>query len=120
MERFIAVLSGDSMWPTYHDGDRLICSASDTIDVGSVVVFKHPLRANLNAVKRVSKIEGDWMFVEGDNPDPTSSNDSHNFGRIARSSILGVVVDKEVWGCLVAGLTGFEPATDGLRVHRST
>jgi len=36
------------------------------------------------------------MFVEGDNPDPTSSNDSHNFGRIARSSILGVVVDKEV------------------------
>ena len=51
------------------------------------------------------------LFVEGDNPDPTSSNDSHNFG------LLKLICNR----CSsLAGLTGFEPATDGLRVRRST
>lgn len=93
MDRFIAVVSGDSMWPTYRDGERLVCHADTPIDVGSVIVFTHPLKSKVNAIKRVSKIEGDWIFVEGDHPDPTSSDDSHNFGRIVRSSVLGVVVD---------------------------
>jgi type IV secretory pathway protease TraF len=38
-------------------------------------------------------IEQDLIFVEGDHPDPTSSDDSHNFGKIPRSSVLGVVVN---------------------------
>ncbi len=95
MARFIAVVSGDSMWPSYNDGDRLLCDdqSESTVIIGSVVVFKHPFKT-LHLVKRVTSIEGSEVFVEGDNPDPTSSEDSHNFGKIPTSSVLGIVIEK--------------------------
>jgi nickel-type superoxide dismutase maturation protease len=94
MQRFIAVISGDSMWPTYNDGDRITCTAShDTLCVGSVVVFEHPFHSGMNVIKRVASMNETTVFVEGDQPDPTSSDDSHNFGSILRTSILGVAVE---------------------------
>ena len=94
MERFIAVVSGDSMWPTYNEGQRLVCESSkELLVVGAVIVFQNPLHSAVKAIKRVVSIEQDLIFVEGDHPDPTSSDDSHNFGKIPRSSVLGVVVD---------------------------
>ena len=96
MARFIAVVSGDSMWPTYSEGDRLLCAEllESAVSVGSVVVFKHPFKTSLHLVKRVTSIEGTELFVEGDNTDPTSSEDSHNFGKIPTSSVLGIVIDR--------------------------
>ena len=44
MQRFIAVVSGDSMWPSYADGERLVCSEDvSTVGADSVIVFQHPL-----------------------------------------------------------------------------
>ena len=94
MDRFIVVVSGDSMWPTYNDGDRIECTSSDaTLSIGSVVVFKHPFHSEINVIKRVTDIDDASVFVEGDQPDPTSTDDSHNFGRIPRTSIVGVVIE---------------------------
>ena len=35
------------------------------------------------------------VFLIGDNPDPTASEDSHNFGRIHLDAILGVCVPRD-------------------------
>ncbi|MGY8744953.1 MAG: S26 family signal peptidase [Candidatus Poseidoniales archaeon] len=86
------VVKGDSMWPTLNDGDMIQCEeyASQEISISSIVVFTHPFKHAVTCVKRVKRIEGDQLFVQGDNPDPTASDDSHNFGWIARTSILAI------------------------------
>jgi len=94
MQRFIAVVSGDSMWPTYTNGQRLECSSDlRLLEVGSVVVFIHPLRSQVRAIKRIKDVDEKSLFVEGDHPDPLASEDSHNFGRIPRSNVVGIVLD---------------------------
>ena len=97
MQRFIAVVSGDSMWPTYAEGDRLVCSEDvSTLAADSVIVFQHPLRSKVRAIKRIKQIDEATVFVEGDNPDPLASEDSHNFGRIPLSNVIGVVLHVEI------------------------
>ncbi len=96
MQRFIAVVSGDSMWPTYTNGQRLECSSDlRLLEVGSVVVFIHPLRSQVRAIKRIKDVDEKSLFVEGDHPDPLASEDSHNFGRIPRSNVVGIVLNLE-------------------------
>ena len=96
MQRFIAVVSGDSMWPTYTDGERLVCSEDvSSVAADSVVVFQHPLRSKVRAIKRIKELDEASAFVEGDNPDPLASEDSHNFGRIPLSNVIGVVLHVE-------------------------
>ena len=96
MQRFIAVVSGDSMWPTYTEGERLVCSGDvSTVAADSVIVFQHPLRSKVRAIKRIKQIDEATVFVEGDNPDPLASEDSHNFGRIPLSNVIGVVLHVE-------------------------
>ena len=91
MQRFIAVVSGDSMWPTYTDGQRLVCTSDlQQLVVGSVVVFIHPLRSHLRAIKRIKDIDEKSLFVEGDHPDPLASEDSHNFGWVKKASIIAI------------------------------
>ena len=41
-------------------------------------------------IKRLKRIEQEGLFVEGDNPDPTASTDSHNYGLIDERSIIGI------------------------------
>jgi hypothetical protein len=42
-------------------------------------------------IKRIQKINSDGeLWVVGDNPDPTSSDDSHNFGFITKNNVLGI------------------------------
>ena len=86
------VVKGDSMWPTLNDGDIIQCEeyASQEISISCIVVFMHPFKHAVTCVKRVKRIEGDRLFVQGDNPDPTASDDSHNFGWIARTNILAI------------------------------
>ena len=96
MQRFIAVVSGDSMWPTYADGERLVCTEDvSNVAADSIIVFQHPLRSKVRAIKRVKEIDDVTVFVEGDNPDPLASEDSHNFGRIPLSNVIGVVLHVE-------------------------
>jgi hypothetical protein len=41
------------------------------------------------------EIDDATVFVEGDNPDPLASEDSHNFGRLPISNVIGVVLHVE-------------------------
>jgi type IV secretory pathway protease TraF len=44
-------------------------------------------------IKRIFELQGEGEFsLTGDNPDPTSSDDSHNFGPVPKSAILGKII----------------------------
>ena len=93
--RFLnVVVNGDSMWPTLKQGStaKFERIASNLVAVGQIVLLDHPFRPNLRIIKRVQSIEDSRLFLVGDNPDPTASEDSHNFGEVDVSSVIAVLV----------------------------
>ena len=84
---------GDSMWPSFKDGDIIECEAysKQEIKVSDLVVFLHPFKQNVTCVKRVKSILENGLFVEGDNPDPLASEDSHNFGIVKKDAIIAIL-----------------------------
>ena len=86
------VIKGDSMWPKLNDGDIIECEeySGQVVELKTLVVFTHPFKNSDTCVKRVSRIDGERFFVEGDNPDPLASEDSHNFGWLSKSLILAI------------------------------
>ena len=96
MEKITVTVRGDSMWPTLKDGQQLECIKYDNqpINVGQVVVFSNPFDSSILLIKRVVDKAGEKVFVAGDNPDPTSSHDSHNFGSINIASIIALTVER--------------------------
>lgn len=95
--RFVNVrVIGDSMWPTLADGDEAVFrrvegSEQAELAAGQIVLLDHPFRKNLQIIKRIQTIENGRIFVVGDNPDPTAAEDSHNFGEVSVSLVLGVL-----------------------------
>ncbi|MGB0780422.1 MAG: S26 family signal peptidase [Candidatus Poseidoniaceae archaeon] len=91
METLAIVVNGDSMWPTLKDGDTIKATSYDGQDlhVGDLLVFYDPRDSSRVCIKRLIRIEADGYFVEGDNPDPTASTDSHNYGLISDDSVIG-------------------------------
>ena len=85
------VVRGDSMWPTLKDGDTIDVCVYDKqqLQPGDLVVFPDPRNTSRNCIKRLKRIEANGLFVEGDNPDPSASTDSHNYGLIPIDSVLG-------------------------------
>ena len=85
-------INGDSMWPTFRDGDIIQCQTyvGQIVNIGDIIVFPRPNLSNSILVKRVISINNDQCIVEGDNPDPNASTDSHNFGPINISSIIAI------------------------------
>ena len=63
-------------------------------NVGQVVLLDHPFRPNLRIIKRIQSIEDGQLFLVGDNPDPNTSEDSHNFGEISSSLVIAVLVSE--------------------------
>ena len=93
--RFLnVVVNGDSMWPTLKQGSTAKFERIDSnlVAVGKVVLLDHPFRPNLRIIKRIQSMEDGRLFVVGDNPDPTASEDSHNFGEVDISSVIAVLV----------------------------
>lgn len=91
-EAFDVLLEGDSMWPTFVHGDVLTFSHNESGDFtkGDVLLVRHPFNGSLLMVKRLKRILDDGrLFVEGDQVDPTASEDSHNFGPIHVSNVVG-------------------------------
>ena len=82
-------IKGDSMWPTVNDGDVIACEhyEGQSVSVGDLVVFTHPFKNGVTCVKRVKSLSEKGYFVEGDNPDPLASEDSHNFGPVSEDAI---------------------------------
>ena len=91
METLAIVVNGDSMWPTLKDGDVIKATSYDgqDLNVGDLLVFYDPRDSSRVCIKRLKRIEANGYFVEGDNPDPTASTDSHNYGLIADDSVIG-------------------------------
>ena len=93
--RFLnVVVNGDSMWPTLKQGSAAKFERIDPnlVAVGQIVLLDHPFRPNLRIIKRIQSIEDSRLFLVGDNPDPTASEDSHNFGEVDVSSVIAVLV----------------------------
>ena len=83
-------IQGESMWPTFRDGDVLTFTLLDgtPLACGDVVLVVHPFKPEIRMVKRVLSIaENGDLFLTGDNPDPLASEDSHNFGPVPQSSV---------------------------------
>ena len=80
------------MWPTLKDGQIVDAIQQTNAKLGDIVVVKHPLK-NATVIKRISRLDGDEIFLEGDNPDPLGSEDSHNFGTVPLSSIIAIIRD---------------------------
>lgn len=94
MSDFHVIIRGDSMWPTFCDGDKLTASEviNKVLAVGDVIVSKHPLKSKVIIVKRIKQILEDGnLFVQGDNPDPLASEDSHNFGPVNVKLVIGII-----------------------------
>ena len=85
------VIRGDSMWPTFTDGEELEFNPVEEsiLKVDDIVVAQHPLKPKVKVVKRIYAITANRYFLQGDNPDPLASEDSHNFGAVDRSMVLG-------------------------------
>jgi len=94
MEKIHVTIRGNSMWPTLTEGQEILATKyyGQKIKVGQIIVFKHPFDNTLIVVKRVKAVDDDLLFVEGDNPDPTASNDSHNFGLLKQEFVIAIAV----------------------------
>lgn len=86
------VVNGDSMWPTLKHGDKFdaLVYSGQEINTGEIIVFRDPTHTSRICVKRVLHIKPNGLFVEGDNPDPTASTDSHNYGLISFDLLIGM------------------------------
>jgi len=94
--RTIAV-SGNSMSPTYNDGDWLLLKTIVRVDaqralgfIGKVVVIERESYPGILLIKRVRRVDANQVWVEGDNSD--ASTDSREWGAITPEEIVGRVV----------------------------
>ena len=87
------------MFPTFNDGDEVSfdhLNNGNEIEVDDIIVFNHPFKNEIKVVKRVKTIVDKInLFVEGDNPDISCSDDSHNFGYINSKNVIAIKKDKE-------------------------
>ncbi|MFF3344079.1 nickel-type superoxide dismutase maturation protease [Streptomyces sp. NPDC002779] len=84
-----AEVTGPSMVPTLHHGDRLLVQYGARIRPGDVVVLRHPFQQDLLVVKRAAeRREGGW-WVLGDNA--YAGGDSTDYGTVPAELVLGKV-----------------------------
>ncbi len=79
---------GPSMEPALRNGDCWVVRLGSRVSPGDVVLAVHPLRPDLQIVKRVIRPEGSGWWLEGDNPE--SSDDSRTFGIV--DTVLGTLI----------------------------
>lgn len=77
---------GESMMPTLRR-DQLLLVRRGRFEIADVVLFLHE---GMEKVKRVAEIDGERVFVLGDNP--LESTDSRHFGWLPSMSVRGKVV----------------------------
>ncbi len=84
-------VSGHSMEPTIKNGQTVVVSSIPYIirkpGIGDIVAFKN---SDKIFIKRITKIESNNFFIEGDNKD--DSLDSRKIGFVKREEILGKVI----------------------------
>ena len=76
------------MLPVLHSGQFVIAIAwFKNLTAGTAVVIRHN---ELEKVKRIQKVKGDYIFVVGDNL--RSSIDSRSFGWLDVESVIGKII----------------------------
>ena len=90
----IFTIKGYSMYPNYTPGETIIFNEMsenqfNLLEVNDLILFLHPFKGDTKVFKRIKSLSHNMIFVTGDNPDPTSSFDSHNFGPIHKTDVLG-------------------------------
>jgi len=76
------VVTGDSMTPTYANGDKVVAVGGTKPRPRQIRVFEHPYRPGTWLIKRVESVREDGaMWMISDNADATRA-DSREFGHI--------------------------------------
>ena len=85
-------VKGDSMYPVIKDKDKVFVSSLPylfkTPKIGDIIVANHPHK-NIKIIKRITKINDNEYFIEGDN---ILSSDSKEFNTINRKLILAKLI----------------------------
>lgn len=96
-------VTGDSMNPTYHDGDILFATSffrAKNLKVGDVIIYKPPTSSSEEVkfvIKRISHIlkntDGKlYFYFLGDNSEV--SFDSRRYGYVPRNKLVAKVIRK--------------------------
>ncbi len=76
------------MLPTFRHGQVVLGNADTSkVRVGDVVVVEHE---GLEKIKRIADVQGDHIYVLGDNPG--ASSDSRVFGWLERSLVRAKII----------------------------
>ena len=86
--REIFRVAGDSMFPALKEGDLVLVNPHAELEIGDIVVARHPFKTSVNLIKRIAEIlPGERYVLLSDNLD--DSTDSRQFGAIPAKDILG-------------------------------
>jgi signal peptidase I len=96
-------IEGNSMAPTFRTGQRIwvrlfkeIPSEDRVLDLrGRIILVEREEYPGIFLLKRLEKVHGDLIWVEGDNKDPEIAelqHDSRKFGWISRECVRGVAL----------------------------
>jgi signal peptidase I len=93
-------VEGNSMLPTLRHGQRIwvrfyprALSSDQVLELrGRVVLIEREEYPGIFLIKRLEKVHGDLIWIEGDNKDPVIAelqSDSRKFGWLPRESVRG-------------------------------
>ncbi len=75
------------MLPKLTPGRIVLAWSARRLKIGDVVILLH---SGLEKIKRIDRIEGETVYVLGDNP--TMSTDSRQFGFVPKKQILARII----------------------------
>jgi nickel-type superoxide dismutase maturation protease len=81
---------GPSMEPALRNGEVYLARRKTRLQVGDVIVARHPQRNELLTVKRIVRREPSGWWVEGDSVH--GSNDSRDFGVVPDQLVQAKIV----------------------------